>query len=247
MHVRPEPSLTAVFVYLNLDPCPPIFTCFSLCLQATTDFARRDETRQRLTEQERQERNQQLQKTLTLLVHACSCHDPQCSSTSCRKVRRRAGLLGALRRLRGPGDLCMLHALFLLVAIAVCRGASTSSMLAQTVLLCNSSLAVCCPAGASAVPARRAVPAQGHWRLPAVQEDVVPAQPARQELHHIKLPSAALQVGVLWRVVCWWAGGCFLCVCLAKGFLFQLSNLPFSLCLLRVHCEKRRHHIHRHT
>jgi hypothetical protein len=58
-----------------------------LCLQRTTDFARRDETRQRLTEQERQERSQQLQKTLTLLVHACSCHDPQCSSTSCRKVR----------------------------------------------------------------------------------------------------------------------------------------------------------------
>jgi hypothetical protein len=42
--------------------------------------------RQRLTEQERQERSQQLQKTLTLLVHACSCHDPQCNSTSCRKV-----------------------------------------------------------------------------------------------------------------------------------------------------------------
>jgi len=58
-----------------------------LLLQPTTDFARRDEMRQRLTEQERQERNQQLQKTLTLLVHACSCHDPQCSSTSCRKVR----------------------------------------------------------------------------------------------------------------------------------------------------------------
>jgi hypothetical protein len=60
----------------------------NLWLQRTTDFARRDETRQRLTEQERQERNQQLQKTLTLLVHACSCHDPQCSSTSCRKVRQ---------------------------------------------------------------------------------------------------------------------------------------------------------------
>jgi hypothetical protein len=62
---------------------PPLFP---LLLQRMTDFARRDETRQRLTEQERQERNQQLQKTLTLLVHACSCHDPQCSSTSCRKV-----------------------------------------------------------------------------------------------------------------------------------------------------------------
>lgn len=67
--------------------CSDMWSCV-LCPQRTTDFARRDETRQRLTEQERQERNQQLQKTLTLLVHACSCHDPQCSSTSCRKVRR---------------------------------------------------------------------------------------------------------------------------------------------------------------
>jgi E1A/CREB-binding protein len=55
--------------------------------QATTNFANRDEMRSRLTEQERIERNQQLQKTLTLLVHACSCHNPQCGSTSCRKVR----------------------------------------------------------------------------------------------------------------------------------------------------------------
>eukprot|EP00879_Flechtneria_rotunda_P004691 GHRR01004955.1.p1 GENE.GHRR01004955.1~~GHRR01004955.1.p1 ORF type:complete len:1088 (+),score=359.45 GHRR01004955.1:402-3266(+) len=54
---------------------------------ATTDFNRRDEMHTRLTEQERQERSQQLQKTLALLVHACSCHNPQCSSTSCRKVR----------------------------------------------------------------------------------------------------------------------------------------------------------------
>eukprot|EP00878_Enallax_costatus_P031506 GHUV01034456.1.p1 GENE.GHUV01034456.1~~GHUV01034456.1.p1 ORF type:complete len:308 (+),score=93.52 GHUV01034456.1:203-1126(+) len=54
---------------------------------ATTNFANRDEMRSRLTEQERIERSQQLQKTLALLVHACSCHNPQCSSTSCRKVR----------------------------------------------------------------------------------------------------------------------------------------------------------------
>lgn len=54
--------------------------------QATTNF-NRDMTRSRLTEQERLERSQQLQKTLALLVHACSCHNPQCGSTSCRKVR----------------------------------------------------------------------------------------------------------------------------------------------------------------
>jgi E1A/CREB-binding protein len=42
--------------------------------------------RMRLTEQERIERSQQLQKTLMLLVHACKCHDVNCSSSSCRKV-----------------------------------------------------------------------------------------------------------------------------------------------------------------
>lgn len=47
-----------------------------------------DETRMRLTEQERRERNEQLQKTMALLVHACSCQNPQCSSNSCRKVRQ---------------------------------------------------------------------------------------------------------------------------------------------------------------
>jgi hypothetical protein len=75
-----------------------------LWLQRTTDFARRDETRQRLTEQERQERNQQLQKTLTLLVHACSCHDPQCSSTSCRKVRQHSPCV--LQPVTSSGAVC---------------------------------------------------------------------------------------------------------------------------------------------
>eukprot|EP00955_Chlamydomonas_euryale_P037457 350767-Chlamydomonas_euryale.AAC.8 len=46
-----------------------------------------DETRMRLTEQERKERNEQLQRTMMLVVHACSCNNPQCQSTSCRKVR----------------------------------------------------------------------------------------------------------------------------------------------------------------
>jgi hypothetical protein len=46
-----------------------------------------DETRMRLTEAERRERNEQLQKTMSLLVHACSCNDNNCQSNSCRKVR----------------------------------------------------------------------------------------------------------------------------------------------------------------
>eukprot|EP00967_Tisochrysis_lutea_P021097 scaffold23960_cov22-Tisochrysis_lutea.AAC.4 len=45
-----------------------------------------DETRMRLTDAERRERSEQLQKTMALLVHACSCNDLQCQSSSCRKV-----------------------------------------------------------------------------------------------------------------------------------------------------------------
>ena len=40
----------------------------------------------RLTDKERQERQDQLQRTMQLLVHACSCKDPACPSNSCRKV-----------------------------------------------------------------------------------------------------------------------------------------------------------------
>lgn len=47
-----------------------------------------DETRTRLTDQQRQERSAQLQRTMALLVHACSCSNSQCGSTSCRKVHQ---------------------------------------------------------------------------------------------------------------------------------------------------------------
>jgi E1A/CREB-binding protein len=47
-----------------------------------------DENRMRLTEQERLERQQQLQKTLELLVHSCNCNNPSCSSSSCRRLRQ---------------------------------------------------------------------------------------------------------------------------------------------------------------
>jgi E1A/CREB-binding protein len=53
-----------------------------------SNLGRIDETRTRLTEQERAERAAQLQRTLQLLVHACSCNNPQCGSSSCRKVRQ---------------------------------------------------------------------------------------------------------------------------------------------------------------
>ena len=47
-------------------------------------------------------------------------------------------------------------------------------------------------AGTAAVPARNELRHQRVRRLPELQEDVVSAQPARQELHQTRLPSAAL-------------------------------------------------------
>ncbi|BDA47644.1 probable histone acetyltransferase HAC1 [Coccomyxa sp. Obi] len=46
-----------------------------------------DETRTRMTEEERNERNAQLQRTMALLVHASGCADPDCPSTNCSKVK----------------------------------------------------------------------------------------------------------------------------------------------------------------
>ena len=46
-----------------------------------------DETRMRLSDQERRDRAQQLQRTMLLLVHASSCKDTNCSSSLCSKVK----------------------------------------------------------------------------------------------------------------------------------------------------------------
>lgn len=46
-----------------------------------------DETRTRLTDNERQERAQALQRTMSLLVHASACHDPACQSHNCARVK----------------------------------------------------------------------------------------------------------------------------------------------------------------
>ncbi|MEW5317257.1 MAG: hypothetical protein WDW38_008570 [Sanguina aurantia] len=45
------------------------------------------ETQMRLTDSERRERHEQLQRTMALLIHACSCHSALCASNSCRKVK----------------------------------------------------------------------------------------------------------------------------------------------------------------
>lgn len=42
----------------------------------------------RLTDSERRERQQQLQRTMTLLVHASACDNQNCPSTNCNKVKQ---------------------------------------------------------------------------------------------------------------------------------------------------------------
>lgn len=47
-----------------------------------------NELKMRLTEPERQERQQQLQRTMTLLVHASACDNQTCPSSNCNKVKQ---------------------------------------------------------------------------------------------------------------------------------------------------------------
>lgn len=47
-----------------------------------------NELKTRLTDSERRERQQQLQRTMTLLVHASACDNPNCPSTNCNKVKQ---------------------------------------------------------------------------------------------------------------------------------------------------------------
>jgi E1A/CREB-binding protein len=49
--------------------------------------ANMDETQRRLSEQERQERMQSMQRTMALLVHACNCKNQHCPNPSCAKVK----------------------------------------------------------------------------------------------------------------------------------------------------------------
>ncbi|KAK2080334.1 hypothetical protein QBZ16_000187 [Prototheca wickerhamii] len=47
-----------------------------------------DETRNRLTEEERRQRAQQLQRTMHMLVHASACTNAACPSTNCAKIKQ---------------------------------------------------------------------------------------------------------------------------------------------------------------
>lgn len=46
-----------------------------------------DETRTRISEDERRDRAAQLQRTMKLLVHASDCRDKSCASSNCHKIK----------------------------------------------------------------------------------------------------------------------------------------------------------------
>jgi E1A/CREB-binding protein len=56
-------------------------------LRAQAHARKIDETRARMTEEERAERSAQLARTMALLVHASGCASPDCASSNCAKVK----------------------------------------------------------------------------------------------------------------------------------------------------------------
>lgn len=78
-----------------------------------------DETRVRLTAEERRERHEQLQRTMALLIHACTCNDANCPSNSCKKVGGSClgrewggrGRFGAEHRATGLAKVCVCFSL----------------------------------------------------------------------------------------------------------------------------------------
>lgn len=63
---------------------PAVTHPHQLVLQATRKF---DETRMRLTDEDRMKRDETFQRTMTLLVHASDCRSTQCLSSNCAKVK----------------------------------------------------------------------------------------------------------------------------------------------------------------
>lgn len=77
-----------------------------------------DETRYRLTEQERKNRDESIQRTINLVEHAAGCVNAACASTSCAKVRQmfqhvftcQVRSSGGCSTCKKMWMLCMLHA-----------------------------------------------------------------------------------------------------------------------------------------
>ena len=47
-----------------------------------------NETSERLSEDDRASRAAQLQRTMALLLHVSRCHEPQCPSMNCRRIKQ---------------------------------------------------------------------------------------------------------------------------------------------------------------
>ena len=68
----------------NCHASPAVTHPHPLVAQATRKF---DETRMRLSDEDRVKRDESLQRTMALLVHASDCRNPQCRSSNCAKVK----------------------------------------------------------------------------------------------------------------------------------------------------------------
>ena len=78
------------------------------CLMAMQAQVRRiNELKTRLSDSERRERQQQLQRTMTLLVHASACDNAQCPSSNCNKVKALfKHAVGCQQKVQGGCHLC---------------------------------------------------------------------------------------------------------------------------------------------
>ncbi|KAK9824572.1 hypothetical protein WJX72_011411 [[Myrmecia] bisecta] len=84
-----------------------------------------DETRTRMTEEERRERAQSLQRTMNLLVHASACSNPTCPSSNCSKVKALfQHAVSCTRKVTGGCPLCRRMWALLQLHAKQCQAAS---------------------------------------------------------------------------------------------------------------------------
>jgi E1A/CREB-binding protein len=106
LHNPSEPAFTTACNRCNLElrpghgyrctVCPEYYLCGSCYSKPTVTHEHAmepharstfDATRMRLTEEDRAQREQALQRTMALLVHASACNNPKCPSLNCAKVK----------------------------------------------------------------------------------------------------------------------------------------------------------------
>lgn len=91
----------------------------------------------RLSDQERRDRAQQLQRTMLLLVHASNCKDANCSSSHCGKVKNLFHHAATCqKKIAGGCPLCRCVGFVMVAAVA---GVPSPSLHGQQVHQCCSS------------------------------------------------------------------------------------------------------------